>query len=53
MLVEEFFVHFIIMNMVLNAVFRIATITRLLELRHASNIRNNGLIIAQSIVGIL
>jgi hypothetical protein len=50
MLVEEFFVHFMRINMGLNAAFRIAIIKRFLEPRHVSSISNSGLDIVYSIV---
>jgi len=49
MLEEEFFVHFMRMNMGLNAAFVNATIKKLLELRHVSNISSNGLDIVYNI----
>ena len=49
MLMEESFVHFMIMNMGLCAVFGTATIKKFLELRFARSISNSGLDILHSI----
>jgi hypothetical protein len=49
MLVEESFVHFMIMNMGLNVVFGNATIKKLLELKLVRSISNSGLDILHSI----
>ena len=49
MLVEEYSVHFMIMNMGLNAIFGNATIKKFLELKLARSISNSGLDILHSI----
>jgi hypothetical protein len=49
MLVEESFVHFMIMNMGLNAIFGNATIKKFLVLKLARSISNSGLDILRSI----
>ena len=49
MLVEEYSVHFMIMNMGLNAVFGNATIKKFLELKLARSISSDGLDILHSI----
>jgi hypothetical protein len=49
MLVVEYSVHFMIMNMGLNAIFGNATIKKFLELKLARSISNSGLDILHSI----